>query len=189
MSAACNQKSLRRADPSSRESYRLWCVKINVITKTSTWGGLGTWGLLRYEKKNCHTHAKRQGKWKLVSCVLTRFQVGEENAKHPKVNGRKDSPSVICFECCRECTLLLLLLLSSSSSSFCLSFTLREERRLKGLENRVLRRLFEPKRDEVTGEWRRIHNKELYALYSTPNIIRLIKKNEMGRECSTSRCI
>jgi hypothetical protein len=39
----------------------------------------------------------------------------------------------------------------------------------------VLRRIFGPKRDEVTGEWRRLHNKELYALYSSPNIIRVIK--------------
>jgi hypothetical protein len=46
----------------------------------------------------------------------------------------------------------------------------REECRLRVLENRVLRRIFGPKRDEVTGEWRRLHNKELYALYSSPNI-------------------
>jgi hypothetical protein len=39
----------------------------------------------------------------------------------------------------------------------------------------MLRRIFGPKRDEVTGEWRRLHNKELYALYSSPNIIRVIK--------------
>jgi hypothetical protein len=55
------------------------------------------------------------------------------------------------------------------------SFTLREERRLRVFENRVLRRIFGPKRDEVIGEWRRLHKKELYAVYSSPNIIRVIK--------------
>jgi hypothetical protein len=52
---------------------------------------------------------------------------------------------------------------------------LREERRLRVCENKVLRRIFGPKRDEVTGEWRRLHNKELYAVYSSPNIIRMMK--------------
>jgi hypothetical protein len=42
-------------------------------------------------------------------------------------------------------------------------------------ENRVLRRIFEPKRDEVTGEWRELHNKELHDLYSSTSIIRIIK--------------
>jgi hypothetical protein len=52
---------------------------------------------------------------------------------------------------------------------------LREECRLRFFENRMLRRLFGPKRDELTGESRRLHNEELYALYSSPNIIRVIK--------------
>jgi hypothetical protein len=52
---------------------------------------------------------------------------------------------------------------------------LRKECRLRVFENRVLRRICGPKRDDVTGEWRRLHNKELYALYSSPNIIRVIK--------------
>jgi hypothetical protein len=43
------------------------------------------------------------------------------------------------------------------------------------LENRVLRRIFGPKRDEVTGEWRKLHNEELHILYSSPNMIRQIK--------------
>jgi hypothetical protein len=53
--------------------------------------------------------------------------------------------------------------------------TLREEHRLGVFENRVLRRIFGPKRDEVTGEWRKLHNKELHDLYSSPSIIRIIK--------------
>jgi hypothetical protein len=44
----------------------------------------------------------------------------------------------------------------------------------------VLRRIFEPKREMVTGEWRRLHNKELYAVYSSPNIIRVIKSRRLG---------
>jgi hypothetical protein len=56
-----------------------------------------------------------------------------------------------------------------------LSLTLREEQRLREFENRVLRRIFVPKRDEVPVEWRRLHNEELNDLYSSPNIIRVIK--------------
>ena len=51
--------------------------------------------------------------------------------------------------------------------------------RLQVFENRVLRRIFGPKKDEVTGEWRRLHNKELYALYSSPNTIRVIKSRRL----------
>jgi hypothetical protein len=57
--------------------------------------------------------------------------------------------------------------------------TLREERRLRVLENRVLRRIFVPKRDEVTGNWRNLHNEELNNLYSSPNIVRLRKSRRM----------
>jgi hypothetical protein len=59
------------------------------------------------------------------------------------------------------------------------SLTLREERRLRVFENRVLRRAFGPKRDEVTGEWRKLHNEELNDLYSLPNIVRVVKSRRM----------
>jgi hypothetical protein len=55
------------------------------------------------------------------------------------------------------------------------SLSLREEHRLRVFENRVLRRIFGPKREEVTGEWRKFHNEELRDLYSSPSIIRIIK--------------
>jgi len=56
---------------------------------------------------------------------------------------------------------------------------LREERRLRVFENRVLRRVFGPKRDEVKGEWRKLHDKELRDLYSLPNIVRVVKSRRM----------
>jgi hypothetical protein len=65
------------------------------------------------------------------------------------------------------------------------SLILRKERRLRVFENRVLRRIFGAKRDEVTGEWRKHYNEQLYDRYS-PNIVWVIKveKNEVGRACS-----
>jgi hypothetical protein len=57
--------------------------------------------------------------------------------------------------------------------------TLREEHRLRVFENRMLGRISEPKRDEMTGEWRKLHNEELRDLYSLPIIIRIIKSRRM----------
>jgi len=57
---------------------------------------------------------------------------------------------------------------------------LREERRLRVFENRVFRRVFGHKRDEVIGEWRKLHNEELSDLYSLPNIVRVVKSGRMG---------
>jgi len=59
------------------------------------------------------------------------------------------------------------------------SLTVREERRLRVFENRVLRRIFGPKRDEVTGKCRKLHNEELNDLNSTPSIVRVIKSRRM----------
>jgi hypothetical protein len=60
------------------------------------------------------------------------------------------------------------------------SLILREERRLRLFENRVLRRVFGSKRNEVTGEWRKLHNEELNDLYSLPNIVRMVKSRRMS---------
>jgi hypothetical protein len=67
------------------------------------------------------------------------------------------------------------------------SLTLREEHRLRVFENRVLRRMFGPKTDEVTGECSKLHNEELHILYSSPNIIRQIKSRRMRRAGHVAR--
>jgi len=59
------------------------------------------------------------------------------------------------------------------------SLALRKERRLRVFENLVLRRMFGPKRDEVTGEWRKLHNEELDNLYCSPNIVRVSKSKRI----------
>jgi hypothetical protein len=73
----------------------------------------------------------------------------------------------VCVKTERYKTIILSVVLHGCETW---SLTLREELRLKVFENRVIRRIFESKRNEVTGEWRRLHNKELHALLSSKNI-------------------
>ena len=73
----------------------------------------------------------------------------------------------------------LLNTLFSNTLSLRSSLTLREERSLRVFENRVLRTVFGPKRDEVTGEWRKLHNEEHSDLYSLTNIVRVVKSRIM----------
>jgi hypothetical protein len=67
-----------------------------------------------------------------------------------------------------------------------LVFDIKEEHTLRVFDNRVLRRIFGPKRDDVAGDWRKLHNEELHNSYSSSGIIRIIKEDEMGRACSTN---
>ena len=67
------------------------------------------------------------------------------------------------------------------------SLTLREEHRLRMFENRMLRRIFGPTRDGVTGDWRKLHNEEFNSLYCSPNIVRVIKSRRMGWEGHVAR--
>jgi hypothetical protein len=64
---------------------------------------------------------------------------------------------------------------------------LREKRRQRAFKNRVLRGIFGSKRDEATGEWRKLHNEEINDLYCSPNVVRVIKSRKIatGRACST----
>ena len=72
-------------------------------------------------------------------------------------------------------TIILLVVLYGCETW---SLTLREESRLRVFENRILRRIFGPKRDE-NGEWRRLHNEELHGLYRLPNVVRVIKSRRL----------
>ena len=67
------------------------------------------------------------------------------------------------------------------------SLTLREDQRLRVFKNKVLRKIFGAKKDEITGEWRKLHNAELHALYSSPNVIRSLKSRRLRCEGHVAR--
>jgi hypothetical protein len=78
-----------------------------------------------------------------------------------------------------EYFIIIIIIIITIIITITTTLTLREEHRLRVFENRVLRRIFGLKRDEVTGEWRKLHNEELRDLYSSPSIIRIIKSRRM----------
>jgi len=59
------------------------------------------------------------------------------------------------------------------------STTLADEHKLRVFENKILRKIYGPKRDEMTGEWRRLHNDELYGLYDSPNVVKIMKSRRL----------
>jgi hypothetical protein len=108
-----------------------------------------------------------------------------KNCMHEEVKTRLNSGNACCHLVhsllpsrllCSNQTIILPVILHGCETW---SVTLREEHRLRVFENRVLRGMFGPKRDEVTGEWRKLHSGELHNLYSSPDIIRQIESRRM----------
>jgi hypothetical protein len=133
----------------------------------------------KYSIKIANRSFEDVAKFKYLGKTLT-----DQNHMHKEINSRLNSGNV-CYHSVQSLlsscllsrnlkvkiykTIILPVVLYGCESW---SLTLREEHRLWVFENRVLRRIFGPKGDEVTGEWRRLHNGELHNLYSSPDIIR-----------------
>jgi hypothetical protein len=105
--------------------------------------------------------------------------VGKPGKRRPLARPRRrwvDNIEMARMICLIYKTIILSLVLYGFKTW---SLTLWEEHRLGAFENRVLRRIFGPKRDEATGEWRKLHNEELRDLYFSPSIIRIMKARRM----------
>jgi hypothetical protein len=113
-----------------------------------------------------------RGHWYRRNFVLNSKTISGEDLRFLS---SADNERFLCNNIFNIYYLLLLLLYGCETWSL----TLREEHRLRVFENRMLRRVFGPKRDEVTGEWRKLHNEELSDLYSLPNIVRVGKSRRM----------
>jgi hypothetical protein len=119
-------------------------------------------------------HAANSPEWELSAAQRQGPQCGGRRGDrvHQSAAGLiRNSSSLTSYK-----TIILPLVLYGCETW---SLTLREEHRLRVFENRVLRRIFGPKRVEVKGEWRKLHNEELRDLYSSPGIIRIIKPRRM----------
>ena len=106
-----------------------------------------------------------------MSAGNTARNITETESRHVNC----DSASVTARRPVFMCTHKYQMLKAETYGYEIWSLTFREERRTRVFENRVLRKIVGPKRDEATGEWRRLHNEELHVLYSSPSIIRVIK--------------
>jgi hypothetical protein len=133
----------------------------------------------------------KNGQFRIHSYTIPGTTLTEQNCMHEEIKSRLNSWNA----CCHSVQSLLSSRLLSRNVKVKIyktvilpvvlygcetwSLTLREEHRLRTFENRVLRRIFGPKGDEVTGEWRKLHNGELHNLYSSADIIRQIKSKRM----------